>query len=246
MMMGAGLCGCATAMRSRSAAGYLLFFAGLSLLLSLGGWQWRRGVEKAAIETVLENSNDHYITINRAPPNWDAMAYRQVRLQGRWLDDRNFLLANRIHNGRPGHEVFTPFQLRDGAMLLINRGWIATEAEPNPAPPNTEARGQLYPPQKGFTLGAPWHAPPPGQAQWPKVIQYFDAPALSAALGSTLQPAALALDPGHPAAFTPIWQPYIITATRHFAYAAQWWGLAATLLVFGVIWRRRSVAGRMR
>ena len=226
--------------RSRTAAVYVVFFLSLSLLLALGGWQWHRGIEKEAIEKLLADSANQYSTIDRAPPNWSDFAYRRVRLQGRWLDDRNFLLANRIHNGRPGHEVLTPFQLRDGAVLLINRGWIATEAKPNPASPGTEARGQLYLPQKGFTLGAPWHAPPPGQAQWPKVIQYFDAPALSAALGITLQPAALALDPDHSAAFTPIWQPYIITATRHFAYAAQWWGLAATLLVFGVIWRRRA------
>ena len=107
--------------------------------------------------------------------------------------------------------------------------------------------GQLYLPKKGFTLGRAYNEQPDAPPAWPRVIQYFDAPALSAALGTALQPAALALDSNHPAAFARIWQAYTMTATRHYAYAAQWWGLAITLIVFGIIWRRqstRSTGGR--
>ena len=248
-----------------------MFFLSLSLLLSLGGWQWRRGLEKAAIEKLLEAqknpAKNQYTTIDRAPPNWSDLAYRQVRLEGDWRTDRpkgEFLLANRIHRGRLGYEVFSPFQLAgDGATLLVNRGWVEradasanTLITPPTTPPtdapahagsHVEVEGQLYLPKKGFTLGRAYNEQPDALPAWPKVIQYFDAPALSAALGTALQPAALALDSDHPAAFARIWQAYTMTATRHYAYAAQWWGLAITLIVFGIIWRRqstRSTGGR--
>ena len=248
------------AARSKAAVVYLLFFTSLALLLSLGGWQWRRGVEKAAIETLLEETSskirknhsendpkNNYTTIDRAPPNWSELAYRQVRLEGNWRAGQVFLMDNRTHRGRLGYEVFSPFRLAgDRATLLVNRGWIsraeasATDALKPDMLDHAAVRGRLYLPQKGFVLGQAYSEPPPEQPAWPKVIQYFDAPALSIVLGTTLQPPVLVLDADHPAAFVQIWQAYTMTATRHFGYAAQWWGLAVTLLVFGVIWRRRS------
>ena len=235
----------AVVMGSRAAV-YLVFFLSLSLLLSLGGWQWRRGLEKAAIEKLSTGTEDHYITLDRAPPNWSPLAYRRVRLHGKWLAGRDFLLANRIRHSRQGYEVFSPFQLSgDAATLLVNRGWVARPpagvalSAGLPAP--GDATGALYLPQKGFTLGPAYHADQ--QPRWPKVIQYIDVPALSAALGTALQPAAVSLDPAHPGAFPRIWRAYAMTPARHYAYAAQWWGLAVTLTVFGFIWRRRAAAG---
>lgn len=242
--------------RKRSAAAlaaYLLFFAALALLLSLGGWQWRRGADKAAIEAQLERGD--YITLDRAPADWHAVAWRRVRLQGAWAG-ADFLLANRIHRGRAGFEVFSAYRLAgDGATLLINRGWVAAAEAGGgdvagvdvagvdvdwPAKVDGgEVRGRLYLPQKGFTLGRA-HDPAAARPGAPKVFQYFDAAALSAAFGGELQPAAVALDAGHADAFTRIWRAAASPAARHYGYAAQWWGLAVTLLVFGAIWRARG------
>ncbi|MDD9857100.1 MAG: SURF1 family protein [Gammaproteobacteria bacterium] len=228
-------------------AAYVLFFAALALLLSLGNWQWRRGAEKAAIETQLERN--HYITLDRAPPDWNAVAWRRVRLEGAWLTGPVFLLANRIHRGRPGYEVFSPFQLAgDRATLLVNRGWLDASDSAAPAGwqdagADAAVSGRLYLPQKGFTLGAA-HSPAAQRPGGAEVFQYFDAAAWSEVFGSALQPAAVALDAGHPRAFERIWRGAAVTSMRHFGYAVQWWGLAATLLVFGVIWRGRAARRR--
>jgi len=228
--------------RYRAVVAYVLFFIGLSLLLSLGGWQWRRGLEKSAAERTRANAN--YITLARAPPDWRGIEYRRVRLHGNWLAPV-FLLDNRVHRGRRGYEVLSAFQLAgDRAALLVNRGWVgradATAAAGLRAPAHAHVIGELRLPKKGFTLGPAYRAQP----GWPKVIQYFDSAALSAALasegGGALHPAVVALDPAHPAAFTRIARPREFGAMRHFGYAVQWWGLAATLAVFGGIWRRRA------
>lgn len=232
-----------------AAAVYLLFLAALALLLSLGNWQWRRGVEKTAIEAQLGRA--HYITLERAPPDWGAVAWRRVRLEGAWLAGPAFLLANRIHRGRPGYEVFSPFQLAgDRATLLVNRGWLDAEARDSirragqhEAGAQAAVSGRLYLPEKGFTLGAA-HTPAARQPGGAEVFQYFDAAAWSEVFGGALQPAAVALDAGHPRAFERIWRGAATSSARHFGYAVQWWGLAATLLVFGVIWRARAARRR--
>lgn len=235
--------------KHKSVVVIILFFLSLSLLLWLGGWQWRRGVEKATIEKLLDNTANHYTTIDRAPPNWSELAYRYVRLEGDWLVEPVFLMANRIHQGQLGYEVFSPFQLAtDRSLLLINRGWVeSTVAASQLTTGSLEhvgVSGQLYLPQKGFTLGPTYIAPPriPANAlrEWPKTIQYFDAAALSVVLGATLQPAAVALDSHHSAAFTQIWHSHTMRSIQHFGYAVQWWGLAITLVVFGLIWQRAT------
>lgn len=223
---------------------YLLFFAALAILLSLGGWQWRRGIEKATVEAQLERADS--ITLAGAPRDWNTVAWRRARLQGAWLAGADFLLANRIHRGRLGYEVFSAYRLAgDGAALLINRGWVDAAAVDDgvgvdgDAQANAAVSGRLYPPQTGFTLG-PAHdpaAPGPGGAT---VFQYVDIAAMAAVFGGELQPAALALDADHPAAFTPLWRATTAPAARHYGYAVQWWGLAVTLVVFGIVWHRRG------
>jgi len=268
--------------RAAAVAVYVMFFAALALLLALGNWQWRRGADKAAIEAELQRAGDDSITLQRAPPDWNSVAWRRLQLKGAWVAGADFLLANRVHRGRAGFEVFSAFQLAgDGSRLLVNRGWVdaatvdsgvgiaatpagraalhdagdvgdagdapavlATAVDAVDAVDAAPAiRGRLYLPQKGFTLG-PAHDPAAARPGGLEVFQYFDAAAMSAVFGGELQPAVVALDAAHPAAFERIWRAAATPAARHIGYAVQWWGLAVTLLVFGFIWRRRAVRGR--
>lgn len=228
-----------------SVVGYVLFLLSLSLLLALGSWQWQRGIEKSALEDLLTSTENHYTTIDHAPQNWTELAYQKIRLKGDWMGNQVFLMDNRIYNGQPGYEVFSPFRLaNDNTVLLINRGWLAQTATNTlsiNSPVNNAVSGQLYIPKKGFTLGPAYIAPPNTHAEFPITIQYFDASALSQAIGIELQPVAVALDEDHPDAFKKIWRAQVMTSSRHFGYAVQWWGLAITLFIFGIIWRRQSV-----
>jgi len=227
---------------------YLMFFAALVLLLALGNWQWRRGADKAAVEAQLAHADS--ITLAHAPADWRAVEWRRARLTGAWVTGADFLLANRVHRGRVGFEVFSAYRLAGdgggdgGDALLINRGWIDADAldagvAVDAAAVNTEVQGRLYRPQKGFTIG-PAHDPTGARPGGLPVFQYFAPAAFSAVFGGEVQPAALALDADQPAAFTVIWQPATVPAARHYGYAVQWWALATTLLVFGIIWRARG------
>ncbi len=223
--------------------GYALFLIALAVLFTLGAWQLRRGLEKAEIATASSDEGGQTQHITNAPPRWQDLNYKSVILEGHWIEDRTFLLDNRLLQGRPGYEVLMPFELSgDNTVLLINRGWIEKPASAKLKPPqpgvNEPIKGQLYLPQKGFTLGETFV----GDVSWPLIILYYDFESLSQALETRLAPAVLVLDSEHHDSFVRIWQPATIPASRHYGYAMQWWGLALTLLVFGLIWRRKARA----
>ena len=222
------------------AAAWMLFIIALSILLSLGAWQWRRGVDKTAAQTTMQTAMDspYHIPISsvaalRAHP----LAYQQAQLEGEWQNADTVFLANRVHRGRVGYEAFTPFRLMDGALMLVNRGWVADTAAP---PAALAPRGRIYAPQTGFTLGDAYRPPAHGATTNALVLQYLETGAVAELLDEAVQPIALALHAAHADALTSIWTPMTIPPARHFGYAVQWWGLALTLLVFGVVWHRRG------
>ncbi len=224
----------------------ILYVACLSLLLWLGGWQLKRGFEKTQVEHSLSVHQGQIFAIDRAPAQWPQLNYKIVELQGNWVSGKTFLLDNRVSRGRVGFELLSPFRLAgDDTMVLVNRGWTekrkAMESMPMGHPSESiKVKGQLYLPEKGFTLGPALTM----QKSWPKTIQYIDHVALSDAIDSALAPVVVVMDPGANGSpdneLTKIWVPYVINASRHYGYAAQWWGLALVLVIFGFIWNHRD------
>ncbi len=246
----------------------VLYFTGLGVLVSLGGWQLGRGLEKQAIDRKLVAGEGSRIRLDQSRENWQTLNHRQVDLDGKWLPEKVFLMENRVYNGIVGHELWVPFMLADDdTVILVNLGWSAdvqtlpgagtdTGAGGHEDPPprsgrgqalldmgtdmdnagNVTVKGQLTLPEPGFTLGPAFT----DQSTWPRRIQYFDRAGLGRALGLSIAPAVLIIDPGESQSLTRIWKPYTMNATRHIGYAVQWWGLAVTLIVFGIIWLRAS------
>ena len=220
--------------------GYILC---LSLLLGLGGWQVRRGLEKSRVQESLAEPQNQNILLHQRPENWIELQYKTVQLEGQWLAEKSFLLDNRVHKGRLGYEWLNPFQLiTDASVILVNRGWVEknrmaeTASVGNESGQPVKVTGQFYLPDPGFTLGPTYTS----TDSWPIVIQYFDQDALSQALGVDLEPGIVVLDSNLNRGLTRIWSPFIIDSSRHYGYALQWWGLALVLIIFGFIWNRNS------
>ena len=220
---------------------FLLYFAGLFLLVGLGSWQLMRGLEKSALEGLVTSRGNTVQEIDQAVERWDTLAYSRARVTGEWQTGLTLMLDNRVSEGRGGVEIFTPILMRDGNAILVNRGWVPRQSGRTAVPEIPEAidsgtaEGQLYVPQKGFTLGPAYTE----EKNFPVLVQYLDMAQLSTLLGLTLVDAVLVLD--SPAeGFKKIWRPYIVDAERHYGYALQWWGLALVMIVFGLIWRKTA------
>ncbi|HPE60493.1 MAG TPA: SURF1 family protein [Thiolinea sp.] len=221
--------------------GYLLFGLALLILLSLGIWQTNRGLGKQHVLSLVGTEHKINDLRNTRLPDPAQLAYQSARLHGSWDADHSFLLMNRMYSGQPGYEVLTPFRLEAGGILMVNRGWIPVQEPHIPAPTETpEPQGTLYLPDKGFTLGSAILPQALVQPVWPLKSLYLDLNAFNQALNTALSPLVLVLDADDPNGFTRIWNPVIMTPARHFGYAVQWFALALVLMVFGIIWHRKS------
>jgi surfeit locus 1 family protein len=214
-----------------------------ALLLTLGMWQLHRAHFKESLEqTYQARSSDEAVRLSApvSDPGW--LRFRRVRAEGRYDAQHQVLLDNRVHQGRAGYEVYSPFHIEDtGLWVLVNRGWVPlgrTRAElPDVAvPAGTVAIQGLMdlPPGKTLLLG---ESETPG---WPKVVQRVDLDELSERLGRRLEPAVLLLDAQVPGGFVRRWQLGSSGVARHYSYAVQWFAMAAVLiLLYGVLNTRR-------
>ena len=223
----------------------LLLLPALALLAWLGTWQLERANEKRAQLAAFEQ---HPVTRVALPSAADAASlprYARVRLAGRYLADRQFLLDNMTHAGTAGYRVLTPFASEAGATVLIDRGWIPQglsrarlpDVAVGPAPRAVAGRIDELP-RPGIRL-----AGVPGSG-WPRVVSFPRVGELADLLGAPLYPRVLLLDPSDPDGFLREWRPAGAAPERHVGYALQWYGLALTLAVAYLVacLRRRGPA----
>jgi surfeit locus 1 family protein len=210
----------------------IVFCSLLTLFLSLcalGCWQLYRAHEKELWLT----------TIN---------AQQEVQLSGYWLQDTQFLWDNQMLQGQVGYHVLTPFQPFQGALVLVDRGWI--QAPPNrnnlPSLPTLSdkmvtIKGQFSKPSVNRWISNPLETP---VIQWPLRIQKLDWPTLNRLLNKPLNPEVFHLDPNAVDAFIKTQPQLWLTPAKHRGYAIQWFSLAATLLFLLYNYRRHTHASQ--
>ena len=68
----------------------------------------------------------------------DPDEWKRVRLQGTFLTDEQLILRNRPVNSSPSYQILTPFRTTDGAVIMVNRGYLRPESGtriPSVSPP---------------------------------------------------------------------------------------------------------------
>lgn len=212
----------------------LVLLPALAGLVSLGTWQLRRSAEKRVQDAAFARGGDAPVAL---PPTAEGIArYLHVRVRGRYLADRQFLLDNSTQGGVAGYRVLTPLECDDGRVLIVDRGWVPGGAsrahlpEVAVAASEREVAGRLdLPPEAGIRLEAA------AEAGWPRRVSFPRLDALAATLGRPVYPRLLLLDAAAPDGYLRAWQPGGLTPERHLGYAVQWFGLALTLLIGFVI-----------
>lgn len=215
----------------------------------LGEWQWDRGMLRQAQWDAFARGADRAVPL--AGQSLEALPrFQRIEVTGSIDAEHQFLLDNRTYSGRAGYEILTPLTLEDGRTLLIDRGWVPFTGSRAQLPdvrvpaqqPQTRLTGRIdVLPVGGLALG---RAPPPSGSSWPKVTSYPDMAELSQALARKLEPRILLLDRDAPLGYVRDWQPPGLPPARHWSYAIQWWGLAATLaVIWAVLSTRKTETG---
>lgn len=238
---------------SRPLTVFAATLVGVAVTVSLGQWQLRRAAQKQALHDTIEARGRLPPLDNGGLPcgadEWSAQLRRPVALRGRWLDDRTVWLDNRPMDGRAGLFVLTPLRLslpagargHCAATVLVQRGWVPRDPRDRlrvpPLPPAAAevlVRGWLVePPSRLMEFGDP--SAPPGA-----VRQNVDLAALAREWGEPLRPGSIQQEgdeepspPGGTGLRRDWWRP-TLEVGRHQAYAAQWFAMAAVMVMLYV------------
>lgn len=230
----------------------------LPLFVALGFWQLERAAEKRQIaDRNAERAAMAPVALAALDTLGDGeQVDRRVHLRGRLLAEPQFLLDNRLRDGRYGHDVISLFvDESSGRNVLLNRGWIPGDPSRRTLPaievPGEELRlvARVY-----VSPGDPYVLEPErfDGLGGTMLIQQIGSPALREALASTVEQPLfeheLRLLPGQPAGFRRDWPLVNVSPAKHQGYALQWFTMAAALLLLFLLrssnlatfWRRRG------
>ncbi len=212
-------------------AGHVLLVAGVLLFVNLGFWQLRRLDEvrttNALITQRLEAPRSSLEQLlSEVGGDADALAYRRVRTEGRYLADAQVLTAPRSRAGRPGHHVLTPLDTGD-EVVLVDRGWIPFEREADlPAVDPVDGAVRV----EGILLPAE-----PGEIGEAELVARIVPEQLEARLELELLPVSLLLQEQSPPQLGQLpmpGEPPLLDEGNHLSYAVQWF-LFAVIAVVG-------------
>jgi surfeit locus 1 family protein len=224
--------------------------AALAVLLSLGFWQLERKAWKEGLIAQIEArayGEPGDILPERSWAEWNRAAeeYRRVRLTGTFLHEHEtpvhgLMAATR---GQPvqGFYLLTPLRLRDGAIVVVNRGFVPTPLR------DPTRRSESQPPGEVTVTGLV-RAPEtrarfvpendPSRQTW-----FVRDPAAIAATRGLTRVAPFLIDADaipNPGDWPKGGQTRLALPNDHLAYAVTWFGIAGTLVgVFiAFAWRR--------
>ena len=224
-----------------------------ALAIALGNWQRHRADEKSAA-AALASTAAHQppldlaasgATLDSSSADVASVLYRTVHASGEFDAAHAVLIDNKVHKGRAGYEVVTPFKLASGERyVLVDRGWVAQGPTRQQLPPVATAAGLVeitgranIPPGRYLELTP--------DAQTGVVRQNLDIGRIAASSGLTLLPFIVEqTDPvSPPDGLVREWPQPDFGIERHLSYMVQWYSLAGLALVLWLAlnWKRRIV-----
>ncbi len=219
-----------------SFAATLVTLALVPCLIGLGRWQLRRADEKSALLNIFRaRSAAPALELPLPALDSPALEWRHVKGLGHFLTP-NVLLDNRVRNGVAGYEIYTPFELNNGAQLLVARGYLpaGVDREHWPIINSPSAEQILWgylglPPWVGITLQGHANREKLNHELWR--VQSLDIQALNTDGNLHLVRYVLYLDPAAPGGYERSWSVPTIDVGKHTAYAVQWFAMAAALIL---------------
>ncbi len=226
-----------------------LLFTGF---FALGTWQIERRAWKLDLIARVEERAHAPATALPTPELWPRISaaadeYRRVHATGTFLHDHETLVQASTGLGS-GFWVLTPLRMADGAVVLINRGFVpperrerATRQENEPAGPIT-VTGLLRMSEPG---GGFLRSNDPAGKRW----YSRDVQAIAAAQGlAAVAPFFVDADDATGGSARPTWPVAGLTVisfhNSHLVYAVTWYGLA--LMVAGAAYYVGREESRLR
>ena len=213
-----------------------LIIATITFLVSLGLWQLERADQKRTIEAAILNANTGPVELIANGRELLDKEYYDVRLQGNYLSDKQFIYDNQIVDQVSGYYVLTPFILADQlGVILVNRGFIPWNGQRERLADiavdsvSREIKVQVSSPIKRMELKAT-----DVSRQFPVLIQAVDFDVLEEVSKLKFVKVVGLLDPSSSDGYVRKWEPYTGSIEKHIGYAIQWFLMALVLAIIGL------------
>lgn len=223
---------------------------GLAVLIGLGLWQLERKAWKQALIATLSARLAAPPAQLPPPAQWPSLQaptdeFRRVIFAAQFLSDSEALIFGGRSPLRPdvtgtGYWLMTPARLSDGAVVMVNRGFVP-EGRQNPSTRRegliggvTELTGVLrWPEARGLFTPSD----DPGRNLW----YLRDHLSIAAAKGVTpVAPFYIDLEgPQPPGGLPQAGKLRVSLSDNHLQYAITWFSLALALLTIFLIWAIR-------
>jgi surfeit locus 1 family protein len=223
----------------------LAALVGIAITASLGNWQLNRAAEKRDLKARAD-AFAAQPPIHVSPAEMPAADIEQRRVEARGVFDPRYAvyIDNRLHRGAPGYHVIMPLRLAGGERhVLVNRGWIARPLDRRDPP-------EVRTPQSEVMIEGTAALPSTrvlelsDQVTEGRIWQNLTLDRYREATPIAIQPFVIrqenALDDG----LTREWAPPDFGIDKHYGYAFQWFGLAATIAIFYAVTQLRRNRGQ--
>ena len=214
----------------------ILITATFAFLVSLGFWQLDRADEKRGIEASIKLANTGSVELIVEEEGLKNKEYYEVRLQGKYLSDKQFIYDNQIVDQVSGYYVLTPYALAgQSKAILINRGFIPWNGRRDKladiviGQETREIKVQISKPIKRMEL-----KPSEVGIQFPALIQSIDLQDMADRAKVDFSSVIGLLDASASNGFIRKWEPYTGSIEKHIGYAVQWFLMALVLAIIGI------------
>ena len=214
----------------------ILITATFAFLVSLGFWQLERADEKRGIEASIKLANTGSVELIKDEEVLENKEYYEVRLQGKYLSDKQFIYDNQIVDQVSGYYVLTPFALEgQSKAILINRGFIPWNGRRDKladiviGQETREIKVQISKSIKRMEL-----KPSEVGIQFPVLIQSIDLQDMADRAKVDFSSVIGLLDASASNGFIRKWEPYTGSIEKHIGYAVQWFLMALVLAIIGI------------
>ena len=113
----------------------LVALALIALCLIAAQWQYHRGVDRHARNSMIEeNIAAPIISLEKAASKLSKNEWRTVNAEGVFDASQTILLRNRYFEGKYGFEFLTLFTSSNGEKFWVDRGWIVAGKDAVTAP----------------------------------------------------------------------------------------------------------------
>jgi len=220
----------------------VLVIAILTILIRLGFWQLNRAAEKEQfLELRQRNELLTELPVFDIAKEKELFLFRPIEFDGTFTPDTYWLVDNKISQGRVGYHVIALAVTPQNQAVLVNLGWIQGFADRSKLPeivlPENvkQVKGRLYIGDSNQFLTSD-HSSFEKNSVIPQIVfSEIAQEIVQYAPDLELKNYVIQLSEEETYGYVRQWQGELMPPEKHFAYAVQWYALAAALMVIFII-----------